>query len=107
MPDFEDTSTNLLYFGQSGLGLPDRDYYFREDDTSLELLADYREHVTTMFGLLGVDDPEAAADTVLTIETAIAEISYTNVQLRDVELVTNKLTTEALASSVPGFGLSA
>jgi putative endopeptidase len=106
MPDFEDTSINLLYFGQSGLGLPDRDYYFREDETSLELLADYREHVTTMFGLLGADDPEAAADTVLTIETAIAEISYTNVQLRDVELVTNKLTTEALESSVPRFGLA-
>jgi putative endopeptidase len=105
MPDFEDTSVNLLYFGQSGLGLPDRDYYFREDETSLELLADYREHVTTMFRLLGADDPEAAADTVLTIETAIAEISYTNVQLRDVELVTNKLTTEAFESSVPGFGL--
>ncbi|MGI9586270.1 MAG: peptidase, partial [Acidimicrobiia bacterium] len=107
MPDFEDTSINLLYFGQSGLGLPDRDYYLRDDDTSLELLADYRMHVETMFRLLGSDDPGSAAATVLDIETEIATVSYTNVQLRDVELVTNKRTADALASAMPTFGLPA
>jgi putative endopeptidase len=107
MPDFEDTSINLLYFGQSGLGLPDRDYYFRDDDTSRELLSDYQSHVATLFRLLGSDDPDAAAATVLEIETAIASESYTNVQLRDVELVTNKRSTDALAKAMPTFGLAA
>jgi putative endopeptidase len=91
-PDFEDAAVNLLYLSQGGLGLPDRDYYLRDDDTSRQLLDDYRGHVAMMFELIG-EDPESAAahaDTVIAIETAIAEISYTNVQMRDVDLTTNK-----------------
>jgi putative endopeptidase len=104
-PDFEDSTVNLLWIGQSGLGLPDRDYYLRDDDTSRELLADYRTHVGTMFSLLGCDDHEAAADTVISIETAIAELSYTNVQMRDIGLITNKVTRGEIEEMMPNFGL--
>jgi len=98
-PDFEDSSINLLWIGQGGLGLPDRDYYLRDDDTSTELLAKYRDHVRTMLTLVGYD--EAAADTVVAIETAIAGFSYTNVQMRDVGLTTNKVTRADVEAMAP------
>ncbi len=104
-PDFEDSTVNLLWIGQGGLGLPDRDYYLRDDDTSRELLAAYREHISTMFGLLGRDDHESAADIVVAMETSIAEFSYTNVQMRDVDLITNKVTREDIEATMPTFGL--
>ncbi|MEN8237801.1 MAG: M13 family metallopeptidase [Actinomycetota bacterium] len=104
-PDFEDSSVNLLWIGQGGLGLPDRDYYLRDDDTSKGLLAAYREHVNTMFSLLGRADHESAADKVVAVETMIAEVSYTNVQMRDVELITNKVTREDVEAMMPTFGL--
>ena len=104
-PDFQDSTVNLLWIGQSGLGLPDRDYYLRDDDTSRELLAAYKVHVGAMFHLLGLDDHEAAADTVISIETAIAELSYTNVQMRDIDLITNKVTRSEINDMMPNFGL--
>lgn len=106
MPDFEDASANLLYLGQSGLGLPDRDYYLRDDERSTALLAAYRTHVANMATLIGDADPETTADRILAIETAIAELSYTNVQMRDVDLTTNKYAMEDLDGLMPGFGLA-
>ncbi len=104
LPDFEDATTNLLYLGQGGLGLPDRDYYLREDETSRDLLGAYRSHVSEMFGLIDADDPDASAAVVLDIETTIAEMSYTNVQMRDVDLTTNKLTTDNVVAWMPTLG---
>jgi putative endopeptidase len=108
-PDFEDATANLLYIGQAGLGLPDRDYYLRDDDTSQQLLTDYRQHVATMFALL-TDDGEgadAAADAVIAIETAIAELSYTNVQMRDIDLITNKYAMSEARTLMPSFDMGA
>ncbi len=109
LPDFEDATVNLLYIGQGGLGLPDRDYYLRDDDTSRQLLDAYRAHIATMFGLLGHSDAEASvrASEVVAIETALAERSYTNVQMRDIELITNKRLMEDVAAMMPAFGLDA
>jgi predicted metalloendopeptidase len=104
-PDFEDSTTNLLWIGQGGLGLPDRDYYLRDDETSTDLLDAYRAHISAMFKLLGRKDHDAAADTVITIETAIAQESYTNVQMRDVDLITNKTTREDIGAAMPVFDL--
>ena len=104
-PDFEDSSVNLLWIGQGGLGLPDRDYYLRDDDTSRELLDAYGDHVSAMFKLLGRTDHETAADTVVALETAIARESYTNVQMRDIDLITNKVTREDIKAMMPVFGL--
>jgi len=104
-PDFEDSTVNLLWIGQGGLGLPDRDYYLRDDDTSKELLAAYRDHVSAMFKLLGHADHEAEADTVVALESAIAQESYTNVQMRDVDLITNKVSRDDIQEMMPTFKL--
>ena len=107
-PDRAETSRNLLYIGQGGLGLPDRDYYFRDDEASTDLAAAYREHITTMLGLLGWSDADAraAAATIWAIESQLAEASNTAVEQRDVEDTTNKLTRAELDDLTPTLDIS-
>lgn len=107
IPDFENPTANLLYLDQSGLGLPDRDYYLRDDDQSLSLLAAYRDHISRMLSLAGFDGSETTVSAILAIETAIAESSYTNVQMRDVGLITNKHDMDAADKLMPRFGMAA
>jgi putative endopeptidase len=85
--DFKDSSKITAQATQGGLGMPDRDYYLREDDKSKQLRADYVAHVGKMFELAG-DSPDTAAaeaKTVMSIETALAKASSTRVELRDPE----------------------
>ncbi|MCZ7533931.1 MAG: M13 family metallopeptidase [Acidimicrobiia bacterium] len=102
-PDRSDSTQNLLYIAQGGLGLPDRDYYFRDDDRSQALASAYRDHATAMFELLGWPSEEAstAAETIWKIESRLAEASNTAVQQRDVQDTTNKLTTAEVADLTP------
>jgi len=91
---------------QSGLGLPDRDYYFREDNESVKTRKEYLDHVSRMFTLLG-DTPENAsknANTIMRMETRLANSSFTNVENRDPIKTYNKMTLEELASFAPGYG---
>ena len=76
-PDFKNSSQMIAAAGQGGLGLPDRDYYTRDDDKSKQLRADYVQHVTNIFKLLGDSDAAAAAEakTVMDIETRLAKAS--------------------------------
>jgi putative endopeptidase len=107
-PDRANTTENLLYVRQGGLGLPDRDYYFRDDETSLSVAAAYRAHITTMLSLLGRDEADAASasDTIWAIESRMAKASNTAVQQRDVQDTTNKLTRGELDSLTPTIDLS-
>lgn len=106
-PDRGNSTQNLLYIGQGGLGLPDRDYYFREDDRSIELAKDYREHITAMFKLLGATDDEAAAApaTIWAIEERLAGASNTAVEQRDVQATTNRYTRAELAALTPSVDI--
>jgi putative endopeptidase len=107
IPDFDEPTENLLYLDQGGLGLPDRDYYLRQDDQSKELVTAYRDHIEAMFALAELGGDTKVANTILTIETAIAEASYTNVEMRDVELITNRHDIEATRALMPRFDLLA
>jgi putative endopeptidase len=108
-PDRSDTTRNLLYIGQGGIGLPDRDYYFRDDEQSAELAEAYRTHAAAMFELLGrsKDDAAKAAQAIWDIEVRLAEASYTAVQQRDVELTTNMFTRAELAELSPTADINA
>jgi putative endopeptidase len=107
IPDFDEPTENLLYLDQGGLGLPDRDYYLRQDDQSKELIKAYRDHIETMFSLAELGGDTEVALSILAIETAIAEASYTNVEMRDVELITNRHDIEATRALMPRFDLPA
>lgn len=86
--DFKDSTKVIAQAFQGGLGMPNRDYYFREDDDkSKQLRADYVAHVAKMFKLAGdaADRAATEANTVMALETALAKASRTPVELRDRE----------------------
>ena len=103
--DFRDSTQEIAEIDQGGLGLPDRDYYTRDDDKSKELRANYVSHVTKMFQLLGDDPAKAAgeAKTVLDIETRLAGVSLPIVDLRDPDKVYHRQTVAELAAGTPHF----
>jgi putative endopeptidase len=107
IPDFDNPTANLLYLDQNGLGLPDRDYYLREDDQSRALLAAYRDHISRVLSLAGFEGSDATVNAILAIETSIADASYTNVQIRDVELITNKRDVNTANDLMPHFSIAA
>lgn len=90
---------------QGGLGLPDRDYYTKEDEPSKKLRQQYVDHVTKMFALLG-DSAEVAAKnarTVMDIETSLAKPARTRVELRDPQKNYNKMSEAELKKLMPDF----
>ncbi|HLN19842.1 MAG TPA: M13 family metallopeptidase [Bacteroidales bacterium] len=90
---------------QSGLGLPDRDYYFRTDPASRNILQAYNDHLKKMFILLKYSEESAAknAQTIMNIETRLAKVSFTNVENQDPQKTYNKVTIDDLAKLAPGF----
>ena len=103
--DYKDATKMIGYLDQNGLGLPDRDYYTRDDDTSKQLRAKYQEHVRRTMKLAGMTDAKAkrAAADVMAIETALAKESKTNVERRDPKGLYNKIDRSGLAEHAPDF----
>jgi putative endopeptidase len=103
--DYRDANQVIADADQGGLGLPDRDYYTKDDAKSQELRKAYVAHVQKMFELLG-DKPEVAAaeaQTVMRIETALAKGSMTRVERRDPKALDHKMTSEELEKLSPEF----
>jgi putative endopeptidase len=101
--DEKQSTRYVTRLDQGGLGLPDRDYYIGKSKDSERIRKLYREHVAKMLTLLG-DKPDAAAsgaDTVLRIETKLAEASRTPTQLRDREAQYNRKSLDELQTLTP------
>ena len=107
-PDFEHAERYLVYIGQGGLGLPERDYYMRDDERSLQLRGAYVAHIANQLANLGVEEGAAgdAAARILAFETQLAEASYSAEQMRDVQLTMNRHEVAALDELMPRFGLN-
>lgn len=103
--DFGDSSRIIAFAGAGGLGLPDRDYYFKDDAKSKETRERYVAHVGRMLALAG-DAPQAAADgarAIMTLETALAGASLTNVERRDPAKQHHLLKRAELQALTPDF----
>src|SRR2546426_12057088 len=103
--DFKDSTQVIATADQGVLGLPDRDYYLKDDEKSQALRKAYLVHVQKMFELLG-DKPDAAAaeaQAVMKIETALAKGSLTRVERRDPTKLYHKLSREELQALSPSF----
>jgi len=103
--DPDNSEQQIAGLNQGGLGLPDRDYYTKDDAKSKETREHYLQHVQKIFELLG-DKPELAqqnAATVMRIETALATASMTRVELRDPYKRKNKIKLADLEQMVPTF----
>ncbi|HEX4379047.1 MAG TPA: M13 family metallopeptidase, partial [Candidatus Acidoferrum sp.] len=95
--------------GAAGIGLPERDYYFKDDAKSKETREKYLDHIAAMFVLAGTDKPTAAANakTVMRMETAFAGASLNNVELRDPHATDHKMTLDQVQKLTPAFNWSA
>jgi putative endopeptidase len=103
--DFRDANQFIADADQGGLGLPDRDYYTKDDAKSVDLRKAYIAHVQKMFELLG-DKPDTAAaeaQTVMHIETELAKGSMTRVEMRDPKNLDHKMTSAELEKLSPDF----
>ncbi|GAB3820706.1 M13 family metallopeptidase [Pontibacter rugosus] len=97
-----------LQAGQGGLGLPDRDYYLKDDERSKTIRTEYAKHLQNMFQLLGEDAAAAQkkAKTVMSIETKLAQASKARVDLRDPYANYNKMTIQDFTKQNPNLKVS-
>ena len=103
--DFENSESMIAFASAGGLGLPDRDYYTKEDERSKDIRAKYVAHVERMFELLG-DPPDAAkreAGTVMDVETALAKATLTRVERREPHNLFHKVDLKGLRALTPAF----
>ncbi len=101
--DPKQSTMNIGQIYQAGLGLPDRDYYFKNDPKSDTLRREYVAHLGRLFRLAGVADAQADANaqTVMRIETALADSSMTRVAQRDPKAIYHKMTVKQLGLLAP------
>ncbi|MBI4121142.1 MAG: M13 family metallopeptidase [Parcubacteria group bacterium] len=101
--DLKEGDLVKLSFGQGGLGLPEKTYYLSDDPATRKVRDAYRKHVEKMFRLANIEgDARESADTIMEIETALARVSRTNAELRQIENIYNERTIPALEREVPG-----
>jgi predicted metalloendopeptidase len=106
-PDVMDVRRHVLYVGQGGLGLPDRDDYLKDDATSQRLRAAYRDHARRLLTLAGRPADDATLDALLAFETTLARAAMTAVQRRDPRATHNRRTLAALQQETPDVDWSA
>jgi endothelin-converting enzyme/putative endopeptidase len=103
--DYKDSAQVIAEADQGGLGLPDRDYYLKDDAKSEELRKAYLAHVAKMFELLGDKPADAVTEaaSVMRIETALAKGQMTRVERRDPPNLYHKMSVEELQKLTPAF----
>jgi putative endopeptidase len=107
--DNKNSSINIAHANQTGIGLPDRDYYFKTDSPTLHIQAAYQQYISALFQLTGSDQTTAAknAGIVYGIEKRIAESHKTNVELRDVDSNYHKMPVTTINKAQPNLGWAA
>ncbi len=105
--DFKDPNTYMMYTWQGGLGLPDREYYSLEDEKSASIRAAYLAHIATMFDLAGLERGAQAAETIMALETRMANEHMRKEQTRDMVALYNRIATASLAELMPEFAWDA
>jgi len=95
----------MAYFSQAGLGLPDRDYYTKDDSGAVALREAYTQHISKMLLLLGDDDVAAlsAAKRIVAFETRLAQHSFKTTELRDPSIAYQPKTVEQANALTPNF----
>ncbi|OZB07011.1 MAG: peptidase M13 [Idiomarina sp. 34-48-12] len=101
--DKKNPDYNALYMGQSGLSLPDRDYYLKDEEKFVEIRNEYKAYIKDVLALVDYEQAEAAADAILELETKIAEAHWSRVQSRDAEATYNPKTTEEMVALMGSF----
>lgn len=101
--DWNDPGRYSMIITQGGLGLPDREYYLKQDERSVALRDAYVEHIAKIFDLAGLPDGAAAADTIMALETLLAEKQMSKEEARNRAKNYQPVAREALGESMPQF----
>ncbi len=103
--DEKNSAMNLPSFYQGGIGLPDRDYYFKTDAPTLEIVKAYKTYLTKLFTLTGIEAAIATknVELIYALEKQIANAHLTNVELRDPQTNYNKMAVTDLNKSMPNI----
>ncbi len=101
--DFHNPDRYALYVSETALGLPDRDYYLKDDAKLKELRAKYVAYIGQMLQLAGESDAGAKARRVMAFETAASKVQWSIDKRRDVDLIWNPRTKAQLLVYAPGF----
>ncbi|MBV8049726.1 MAG: M13 family metallopeptidase [Acidobacteriaceae bacterium] len=103
--DFDDASRVVAGIDQGGLGMPNRDFYLKDDPTSKQIREKYEAHITKMLTLVGESAAQSATDakTVLAIESAMAKAQMDNISRRDPKNVNNKMSFEQVQALTPSY----
>lgn len=104
--DEKNSSKNIAIYYQAGLGLPDRDYYFKTDAATQTVVAAYQHYIRTLFALTGADSATASQNgvTVYNLEKQLAFSHRTNVELRDPQSNYNKMAVADMDKKMPVIG---
>ncbi|MFS4456387.1 M13 family metallopeptidase [Maribacter sp. 2304DJ31-5] len=101
--DFKDPTVYTVYTWQSGLGLPEREYYLKNDERSREIQTKYVAHIEKMFKLTGLPNGKKAAQTVMDLETKIASEHLEKEKTRDLVGLYNMFPVDTLSNIMPKF----
>ncbi len=102
--DAYNSSIMVVDLMQSGLGLPDRDYYLNtKDKTLIKIKNEYRKYISKMLALSNIQNPDKKATDIINLETQIAQIQWTNVENRDPVKTYNKIDTKDLTALMPNY----
>ena len=103
--DARNVTKYIINIGQGGTSLPDRDYYLKNDPRSQNVRKEYLNYITRLFALCGIDTITARsnAETILQLETRIANAQMSRVEMRDPVKLYNKFSVEGLTAKTPGL----
>ena len=101
--DAQEPSRNIIYLGQGGIGLPDRDYYLKPDPKLREYRTKYQAYIAAALTAAKVPNPAAAARDIVAFETRLARAHWTNVESRDAVKTYNKVAIADLPAQFPGL----
>ena len=103
--DLANSDMQILYLGQAGLGMGDRDYYLKEENASLK--EGYRQFLVKVLNLCELENSEEIAAKTLEVENQIAEFSWSREQNRDLAAIYNPMSSEQIFAAYPSIGLQA
>jgi putative endopeptidase len=101
--DQRNSDQYAVQIGQSGLGMPDRDYYLRNDGKFPDTRKAYTTYIARLFALANQSDPEGAAARIVSVETELAKAQWDRARTRDRNATYNKMGVNALQTSTPHF----
>jgi putative endopeptidase len=101
--DMKNSTEYIVYLNQSGLGLPDRDYYFKEDPKFQEIRAKYLLYISDLFKMAQLENSDRTAEKIIQMEKSLAESHWTRVENRDRDKTYNKYQLQGLNELTPDF----